>query len=323
MKLVVGFITYNDSSAKYLKDFLPSLKLALSFLPALDYRVLAFDNSDQGNKLNRDLLEAFNFKNEDFLEYLQAAGNLGFSRAYNILIRSAVRLQAEYFLVINPDTILEKETISELVKALDKNQEFASASPKVRRWDFVTNTKTRIIDTCGLILKTGLRFRDLGQGQVDDKRFDRSFIICPSGAAGLFRLSYLEKIKENDQYFDERFFMYKEDCDLAYRLWLIKAKSTLVPTAIVYHDRTAAAARGGIVKQLLGRFKKSRQVRAWSFRNQHLIFVKHWARQDFLSKLLIVGQVIVFATFSLILEQFLLKEYTWINENRKVLTNIK
>jgi GT2 family glycosyltransferase len=323
MKLVVGFLTYNDSSAKYLADFLPSLKDALGFLNPEDYKVLAFDNSDPGNDTNKNALKSFNQKNSDFLEYLQTAGNLGFSRAYNILINYAVRAQAEYFLVINPDTILEKDTISELVAALNNNLELDSVSPKIRRWDFAANTKTHIVDSCGLILKTGLRFRDLGQGQEDDKRFDKSNIFGPSGAAGLFRISALEKIKENNQYFDENFFMYKEDCDLAYRLFLNNSKSALVPTAIMYHDRTAAATGDSVFDKFFDRRKKSKQVRSWSFRNQHLIFVKHWSKQNFISKLAIIFQVIFLGFFSLILEQFLLKEYKDIRDFSKVLTNVK
>jgi len=323
MKLVVGFLTYNDSSAKYLADFLPSLKSALSFLEPTEYRVLAFDNSDPSDSSNRIALEAFNAKNNNFLEYLHAAGNLGFSRAYNILIRSASRLQAEYFFVVNPDTILEKDTISELVLALDNDVELASVSPKIRRWDFAANTKTRTIDSCGLILKPGLRFQDLGQGKEDDKRFDKFSILGPSGAAGLFRLSYLERIKENDQYFDENFFMYKEDCDLAYRLALIKAKSALVPTAIMYHDRTAAASGKGVIGKLGERRKKSRRIRSWSLRNQHLIFVKHWSRQNIFSKAEIIVHVAMTGIFSLILEQFLLKEFRVLFDNHRVLTNVK
>ncbi len=323
MKLAIGFLTYNDSSAKYLADFLPSLKGALAFLNPDEYRVLAFDNSDASNSSNRDALEQFNQENPNFLEYIHAAGNLGFSRAYNMLIRTAARLQTEYFLVINPDTLLEKNTISELVAALDKDSELASVSPKIRRWDFAANTKTRIVDSCGLILKTGLRFQDLGQGKEDDKRFDQFKILGPSGAAGLFRLSYLEKIKENDQYFDENFFMYKEDCDLAYRLSLIKAKSALVPTAIMYHDRTAASSGKGILGTIIDRQKKSRQIRSWSLRNQHLIFVKHWRRQNLFSKAIIVFRVLISGIFSLILEQFLLKEFKLLFGNNRVLTNVK
>jgi len=323
MKLVVGFLTYNDSSAKYLADFLPSLKSALNFLSPDDYRVLVFDNSEPANNLNRLALDNFNNENPNFLEYFHAAGNLGFSRAYNVLIHSASRLGAEYFLVINPDTLLEKETISELVSALDKDSSLASVSPKIRRWDFAANTKTKTIDSCGLIMKIGLRFLDLGQGQEDDKRFDSFSIFGPSGAAGLFRLEALEKIKENEQYFDERFFMYKEDCDLAYRLSLIGGKSALVPSSIMYHDRTAASSGEGIINKALDRRKKSRQIRIWSFRNQHLIFVKHWSKQNFLSKLFIMARISTSAIFALILEQFLLKEYKDILNFSKVLTNVK
>ena len=323
MKLVVGFLTYNESTAKYLADFLTSLKLALGFLNPNEYKVLAFDNSDPDNGINRMALELFNQENEGFLEYLSTDGNLGFSRAYNILINQAERLGTEYFLVINPDTLLEKETIFELISALDKNLDLSSASPKIRRWDFDTNTKTRVIDSCGLVLKSGLRFCDLGQGEEDDKRFDRATILGPSGAAGLFRLSALLKIKENNQYFDERFFMYKEDCDLAYRLFLIKAGSVLVPSAIIYHDRTAAASQGGITGKIFNRHKKSRQIRTWSFHNQHLIFVKHWTKQNLISKIIIVFRIFTFGFFSLILEQFLLKEYRRVISASRVLTNIK
>lgn len=317
MKLVVGFLTYNDSSAKYLADFLPSLGEALSFLDSGDYKVLAFDNSDKNNELNKKSLESFSEKNGTFLEYISADSNLGFSRAYNILIHSASRLGAEYFFIVNPDTLLEKNTISEMITALDKDSGLASVSPKIRRWDFAANTKTRIIDTCGLIVKPGLRFSDLGQGEKDDKRFDSASILGPSGAAGIFRLSALEKIKENDQYFDERFFMYKEDCDLAYRLYLIGAKSALVPSAIMYHDRTAASSGEGVVEKVKDRRQKSRQIRAWSFRNQHLIFVKHWTKQKFISKVIIIFRVIILGIFSLIFEQFILKEYKTIFRSLK------
>lgn len=323
MKLVVGFLTYNDSSAKYLADFLPSLKNALSFLDASEYRVLAFDNSDQNNCSNREKLDTFNNLNSDFLEYIHAASNLGFSRAYNILIRAASRLHSEYFLVINPDTIMEKDTISELVLALDNNSELVSVAPKIRRWDFAANTKTRVIDSCGLILKAGLSFQDLGQGKEDDKRFDQFKILGPSGAAGLFRVSSLEKVKENDWYFDENFFMYKEDCDLAYRMYKLGGKSSLVPSSIMYHDRTAASSGGGTVSKIKDRRNKSRQIRSWSFRNQHLIFVKHWSSQDLANKAVILLKVLLSAIFSFILEQFLLKEYKGILEFRRVLTNVK
>lgn len=323
MKLVVGFLTYNDASAKYLADFLPSLKEALYFLSPQDYQVLAFDNSDLNQAANRLALEHFSASNGNFLEYLSADSNLGFSRAYNLLIRQAIKREAQYFLVVNPDTILEKDTLKELVTALDQDNSLSAVGPKIRRWDFLTNTKTRIIDSCGLVVKPGLRFFDLGQGVEDDKRFDKAEIIGPSGAAGLFRLSSLEKIKEDGEYFDERFFMYKEDCDLAYRLFLAQEKAKLVPTAIMYHDRTAASSGKGMINKIVDRQKKSRQVRAWSTHNQIIISIKHWSKQNFISRLRLIFQILFSFIFSLILEQFLVKEYFRAWRATRVLTNVK
>lgn len=310
MKLVIGFLTYNEASAKYLPDFLASLFKSLNFLPSTEYQVFAFDNSDNNNNLNRLAVEFFNAHHSKFIEYLSSGENLGFSRAYNILINRAVKTASEYFLVINPDTIIEPETLKKLVVALDKEPELAAVSPKILRWDFLTNTKTKQLDSCGLVLKTGLRFKDLGQGLDDSSSFDQKNIIGPSGAAGLFRLSVLERIKENGQYFDERFFMYREDCDLAYRLYLKNLKTKFVPGALIYHDRTAASSGLGLWRIFLDRGKKSRQVRLWSHLNQHFIYLKHWRKQNFVNKFFILFRMASIFIFSLILEQFILKNYS-------------
>jgi GT2 family glycosyltransferase len=232
--------------------------------------------------------------------------------------------------VLNPDTLLEADAITQLITALAGDRSLAAVSPKICRWDFVSQQKTKIIDSCGLVLKAGLHFADLGQGAEDTGQFDERSIIGPSGAVGLFRLSALEKVKEPgagqdvvSQYFDEHFFIYKEDCDLAYRLQAAGLKSRLVPTAIAYHDRTVASSGHGLWRDLTNRGQKSRLVRAWSFRNQHFLFVKHWKKQNFVNKIIVIFRFLSMFVFSLILEQFLLKQYAYILHPNKVLTNVK
>ena len=309
--------------------FLPSLEAALNFLDRADYQVYAFDNSSADSQTNQLSLQSFNeISARRPIKILTQGCNLGFSRAYNILINSALKDQAEYFLVINPDTFIEPEAIKKLIATLDRDLSLASVSPKICRWNFVAREKTSVIDSLGIILKPGLQFLDLGQGADDHGQFDQTKILGPSGAAGLFRLSALKKISEpginsNPQYFDERFFMYKEDCDLVYRLFLAGYKSVLVPEALIYHDRTAASSGQGLLKTIQGRQRKSRQVRSWSFRNQHLIFVKHWKSQNLTDRIFISFWVLFMFIFSLILEQFLLKEYYLVFSSRKALTNIK
>jgi|GEM_PF-370779 len=331
MELAVGFILYKENSAQYLAEFLPSLRAALKFLPTSEYRIYAFDNSPLNDKSNELIIDRFNRENSALglkIEYQRAADgiNQGFGRAYNRLIEQAVRDGACYFFMINPDTVLDAATILELVKAMEvekvrkdspsdcpDSQELAVAVPKIRRWDFFARCRTEMIDSCGLIQKIGLRFKDLGQGEKDEGQYDHlapGKIISASGAAGLFRLSALEKIKEKGQYFDERFFMYREDCDLALRLNRIGGVARLVSTALIYHDRTAASSGRGLFRALQDRFKKSRQVRSWSHLSELLIYVKHWKSQNLVSQSVIIIRILFIFIFSLILEQFNLKNYS-------------
>jgi len=73
-----------------------------------------------------------------------------------------------------------------------------------------------------------LGYRDLATKHQDLRVKD---IFYPSGAAVLFRAEALNKVG----LFDERFWMYNEDQDLGWRLWLSGYKIVLAPAALVYH----------------------------------------------------------------------------------------
>jgi len=312
-KLVVGFIAYGELTAKYLSFFLESLKSQT----IKDFQIICHDNSEETDNPNQSFLS----QNYPEVAVLRAEGNLGFAKAYNRLIVWAAAQQANYFLALNPDMILEPDAVERLIKAIESDTALGSASPLVLKWDFTKQEKSKLIDTCGIKLLSGLRFVDVGQNQLNQGQFEQTEILGPSGAAALYRVSVLEKIKENDQYFDELMFMYKEDCDLAYRLWLAGYKSRLVPEAVIYHDRTAAGAGEGDLAVALNRKNKSRQVKRWSFFNQQIIFIKYWRLQNWHNKLAIVWYELKMIVFALFFEQYLLKEFfkLWQIKNRIVI----
>jgi GT2 family glycosyltransferase len=316
MKLAIGFITYGEHTAKYLPYFLPSLFKALSEID--DYQIFCWDNSEVGEKNVEFMANTY-----PGIKITKSGKNIGFAAAYNKMMSEARKLDAEYFLVVNPDTILEPEAIKKLVEVMDKNKSLGSASPKVLKWDFENSRKAKIIDTCGIKLKAGLRFVDLGQGEVDKGQYDNFEILGPSGAAGIYRMSALEKILPLDkggrgdcQYFDELMFMYKEDCDLAYRLKLAGFKAKLRPEAIIYHDRTVASAGKGFMALFRGRRSRKRQEKKWSFLNQHIIFLKFWHLQGFLNKLVIILRMLAMFIFALLFEPYLIGQYGKLRKNR-------
>ncbi|MEA3398754.1 MAG: hypothetical protein U9R06_03355, partial [Patescibacteria group bacterium] len=169
----------------------------------------------------------------------------------------------------------------------------------------------------GLREISALRFADLAQGEEDHGQCEAKKIIGSSGAAAMYRISSLERAEEGDKYFDENFFMYKEDCDLAYRLCLAGFKSKCVSDAIIYHDRTAAAKGNSNFKIILNRRSKNKQIKKWSFSGQQYMFLKYWKLQNFKQKLEIFWYAFRMFIFVLLFEQYLLGQYISLWQKRK------
>ena len=274
--VIIGFITHENTTLKYLGDFCASLKRQTY----QDTQILAVDNSEN-NQANLIWLK----NNYPAVKTIAAGRNLGFAKAANLLINQAVALGAEYFFLANPDTLLEPDVLEILVKAAEANNNLTALSPRVLKWDFQNKKKTEIIDTLGIIIKPGLLF-------VDAKNLGGK-ISGPSGAAAFFNLKNLGATIR----FDEDFFMYKEDCDLAYQLFKAGKHCALAPEAIVYHDRTTNASRS----------ERSRQEKIWSYQNQNLLFKKYWSEQNTLNKILIIFYKICRYIYALMFEKYLLK----------------
>ncbi len=304
MKLVIATLLYKNNSLDYLEFFLNNLKSATDFL---DFKYQIFFGDNSGPDLsNQNFLNNQSLIAKQKISYSHFITNLGFARAYNKLINQAFEIKAEYFLALNPDVLCSKESIAILVKAIEEDKDLASLSPKILVWDFKNKRLTTTIDSCGLIVKSGLKFFDLGQGNNDRNQYENKSIIGPSGAVALYRMSALEKVKENGQFFDENFFMYKEDCDLAYRLHLKNLKSKTISSSIFYHDRSVSG--GSLFQRIKDRLNRSRQQRAWSFQGQVYIYKKHYRSQSFINKGIIILNLIKLFTYSLIFERFVFRK---------------
>jgi len=146
---------------------------------------------------------------------------------------------------------------------------------------------SKIIDTTGLLMFKNRRVVSRGQGEKDRGQYQRGEIFGVDGAAPLYRRKALEDIKlpifkgcipkSNEfEYFDEDFFMYKEDIDLAWRMQLYNWKAIYEPKAIGYHLRAAGE---GAVKSYLkvakARKKISDFAKYHSFKNDRLMRIKN------------------------------------------------
>ncbi|MEI7497698.1 MAG: glycosyltransferase [Candidatus Falkowbacteria bacterium] len=287
-----GFITYGKATSAYLPFFLESLQNQIG----VNLKIVCVDNSETAD----DNLEILKIHPE--IEILSRGQNFGFAKGYNLMISQAANAGAEYFLTLNVDVLLELNTVEKLVAAILQDENISAVCPKLLRWDFLQNKKTNIIDSCGIALLSGLRFVDLGQGVVDNGQYDNATIFGVSGALALYRLSALEKCKDQFGYFDERMFMYKEDCDLAYRLQLAGFKAELVSQAIAYHDRTTSGKGTFWLQVIASRKQKSFRTKLWSAVNQQILIKKHWRALSLIQKAHVLEQELKLLGYTVVFE---------------------
>ncbi len=189
------------------------------------------------------------------------ATNRGFAGGANLALRTlAEQTQAEYLLILNPDTVLEPGFGQGLVESMDAQPRVAIATGKLLRRD-------GRIDSAGIRLPRHRRPRDRGSEEHDDGNYERpEFVFAASGAAMMIRRAALPGLAVEGEVFDEDFFMYHEDTDLCWRAGLLGWQVLYVPTARAVHDRTWVRAR---------RFEMPAGIRRHSFKNHYLQLIKN------------------------------------------------
>ncbi len=195
--------------------------------------------------------------------------NTGFSIAHNQAIRAS---KGSYYLPINPDVVLAPDYIDALVSALEERPTYGSAAGKLLQPP-VSGQLPRF-DSCGLFIDRQRHQYLRGHGEVDDGRFDRAEeVFGVDGAAPLYRRAMLEDVKIDGQYFDESFFMHKEDVDLAWRARLLGWRCWYAPEAAAVHVRTFRPSKRDTVPSTL---------RLHAVKNRYLLLLKNESLQGWL-----------------------------------------
>ena len=168
--------------------------------------------------------------------------NVGFAAGQNQAARSA---QGNWLLSLNPDVILSRNFVAEAVSLGEANPQVGTVCGKLLRWDPGGDPEfTRMIDSTGIFFLRNLRHLDRGAGEADQGQFDQAqYVFGATGAAALYRRGMLDDISVNGEFFDEQFFAYREDADLAWRMQLMGWHCLYTPRAVGWHVRRVTPER--------------------------------------------------------------------------------
>lgn len=168
--------------------------------------------------------------------------NVGFAAGQNQAIRHS---RGDWLLCLNPDVTLAPDFISRLIEAGAEHSEAGSLSGKLLRWEPDAQTPfTTILDSTGMYFTRNMRHLDRGADELDVGQYQEpQWVFGATGAAAMYRRSFVEAVSIDGQFFDEEFFAYREDADLAWRSQLMGWKCLYVPAAIAWHVRRVTPER--------------------------------------------------------------------------------
>ncbi len=226
----VTIVTWN--SAQYLAECFASLERQ-------DYRKLEViivdnDSSDDTRALLREVASRW--------RVIYNERNVGFAAGQNQAIRAS---GGEWVLCLNPDIVLGPDFISRLVAAGEEHPDAGSVCGKLLRWDpAAAQHRTDIIDSTGIYFTCNMRHLDRGAEERDHGQYDHvQYVFGASGAAALVRRDFIKGVSVEGEFFDEEFFAFREDGDLAWRAQVMGWKCLYTPAAVAWHVRRVTPER--------------------------------------------------------------------------------
>lgn len=225
-RLTISIVTHNS---RHIFDVLDNLKEELG--TESDYSVHIFDNASDLSYIEQ--LESYG----SFISLHKSFENKGFGYGHNQILK---KTDSRYGIIFNPDVLIKKTVIDQLVNRIKKENQLAAVCPKVLNEDGTTQYLVRQkLDVFDYILRF-LPFTFIKK--IFDKRL--SYYECrdlPEDettyikmGSGCLMVVDVDKFKEIGG-FDERFFMYFEDNDLCLSFGKSGYKILYTPFETVVH----------------------------------------------------------------------------------------
>jgi GT2 family glycosyltransferase len=132
-------------------------------------------------------------------------------------------------------------------------------------------------DSTGMVALRSRRVLDRDSDQpARGRRTEAEYVFGASGAAAVYRRSMLEDIAIAGEFFDEAFFAYREDVDLAWRAQLFGWRCRYVPSALARHRRRVSPGRRRTTPATINRLSVANRWRMIAKNETRLGWRRDW-----------------------------------------------
>ena len=216
----VSVVTPNYNGVKFLKNYFNSLNQDSECIG----EVIIIDNGSDDSSLEYIQKNNFNFP----VVVIKNDENLGFAPAVNQGISKA---KYDYIFSLNNDTEVEIGSINAMLDLIQEEDIFSVQAKMIQ------SDNKQLIDDAGDEYNLLAWTKKMGENQNSENYSQVLEIFSSCAGAALYKKSVLEEIGS----FDDNFFAYMEDVDLAIRSQIYGYRNLLCPDAVVYHIGSATS----------------------------------------------------------------------------------
>lgn len=229
------------------KDTLECLQ-TLSNLSAEDCRLLIIVVDNGSTAASKAVISNFQVR------LIRNEENLGFAGGNNVGIKYALDWAADYILILNNDTLVDKNLIDELLKVANSDEKIGIVVPKIyfaKGYEFhkdryKNQNLGKVIWYAGGIMDwENVIGKHRGVDEIDRGQYDK--IGETDFATGCCMLVKKE-VFETLGLFDKKYFLYYEDSDLSVRAKKAGYKIMYVPKAIIWHKNAGSGGCGSLLQ---------------------------------------------------------------------------
>ncbi len=166
----------------------------------------------------------------DWLHFIAYSDNTGFTGAHNRLLADIIRDgRYPYILLLNNDTVVESDFLARMLARMDPERRIGMVAARVMRY-----ADREQVDNLGITFYQC--------GLASNRKSAGNPLLGPSGNCALYATEMLHQVyRVTGEYFDEHFFCYAEDTDLAWRAVLLGYRAAYAEDARVYHKGSVAS----------------------------------------------------------------------------------
>ncbi len=285
----VSIVILNWNGKKFLKNCLTSL----SKINYPNYEIIVVDNASTDGSV------PYIKNNFPKVRLLENKKNQGFAQGNNSGFKLA---KGEYILFLNNDTKVTPNFLTEMISDFKGDPKIGCIQPQIR-----VMRESNLIDEVGSYISfTGFLYHFGYRKPYDLKKYNvKREIFSAKGACIIFPRKVLNKIGV----FDRDFFIFFEESDLCFRVWLSGYKVIYEPRSLIYH-----VVGGDTISS--DKYKYERRIYL-TFKNMNCSYIKNFGTRNLITvfPIFLLVQFVIIINFAIRLKFGLVKSalaaYLW------------